>query len=219
MVFASWIIAVATRRKCDEARDDIRWGPIMKRHSRPHCPSHRQPSGRTARLAAVVERNIASINRNKKEHEAAKGFEERLADHLTSFTGSMWFVYLHTAWFAFWITANLGLLGLPAFDPPPFGVLTLIVSLEAIFLSTFVLISQNRDADAQERREELDLQINLLSEHEVTRILYLADLIADKLDVRRPESLELEDLEEDVEPDSLLAELHRAHLETRREEK
>ncbi len=170
-------------------------------------------------MAAVVERNIASINRNKKEHEAAKGFEERLADHLTSFTGSMWFVYLHTAWFAFWITANLGLLGLPAFDPPPFGVLTLIVSLEAIFLSTFVLISQNRDADAQERREELDLQINLLSEHEVTRILYLADLIADKLDVRRPESLELEDLEEDVEPDSLLAELHRAHLETRREEK
>jgi len=169
-------------------------------------------------LAAVVERNIASINRNKKEHEASKSFEQRLADRLTSFTGSMWFVYLHTAWFVLWIVVNLGLLGLPAFDPPPFGVLTLIVSLEAIFLSTFVLISQNRDADAQERREELDLQINLLSEHEVTRILYLADLIADKLDVRRPESLELEDLEEDVEPDSLLAELHRAHLEAQRRE-
>ncbi len=168
------------------------------------------PSVRARRVAAVVQRNIESINRNKQQLEASKSREERIADHLTRFTGSMWFVYLHEAWFLLWIGVNLGFLGVRPFDPPPFGVLTLIVSLEAIFLSTFVLISQNREAAAQGKREELDLQINLLSEHEITRILYLADLIADKLAVERLSSLELEELEEDVEPESLLAEMHRS---------
>src|SRR5262249_23727700 len=85
-----------------------------------------------------------------------------------------------------------------------------IVSLEAIFLSTFVLISQNREAQAQERREELDLQTNLLAEHEITRILHLTDLIADKLAIERPKSLQLEDLKKDVAPESVLKELEKA---------
>lgn len=175
-------------------------------------PAQTGPSVRARRVAAVVQRNIESINRNKQQLEASKSREERIADHLTRFTGSMWFVYLHAAWFLVWIVVNLGFLGMRPFDPPPFGVLTLIVSLEAIFLSTFVLISQNREAAAQGKREELDLQINLLAEHEITRILYLADSIADKLGVERASSLGLEELEEDVEPESLLAELHRAHM-------
>lgn len=81
--------------------------------------------------------------------------EGRLADTITAFAGSMGFVYLHGLWFAFWIAANAGLL-LPfihPFDPFPYGLLTMLVSLEAIFLSTFILISQNRQALIETYRE------------------------------------------------------------------
>jgi uncharacterized membrane protein len=86
-------------------------------------------------------------------------------------------------------------------------MLTTIVSLEAIFLSTFVLLSQNRQALVAERRSELDLQINLLSEYEVTRILMLTDAIAKKLGIRLCDPSELKDLENDVDPETLLKEL------------
>ena len=92
----------------------------------------------------------------------------------------MTFVYFHCGFFAAWILLNLRLGGMPAFDPYPYGMLTTIVSLEAIFLSTFVLVSQNRQAAIAERRTELDLQINLLTEYEVTRILKLVDQLAKK---------------------------------------
>jgi uncharacterized membrane protein len=91
--------------------------------------------------------------------------EDRIADGMTAFSGSMAFVYLHAAWFAGWLLLNLGLFGSAAvFDPFPFGLLTLIVSLEAIFLSTFVLISQNRQAGRADVRSELDYETNVRSE-------------------------------------------------------
>jgi uncharacterized membrane protein len=84
---------------------------------------------------------------------------------MTAFSGSMAFVYLHAAWFAAWLLLNLGVFGAAAvFDPFPFGLLTLIVSLEAIFLSTFVLISQNRQAGRADVRSELDYETNVRSE-------------------------------------------------------
>ena len=88
-------------------------------------------------------------------------------------------VYLHAVWFIVWITINLRWIpGVKPFDPFPFGLLTMIVSLEAIFLSTFVLVSQNRMTVLADKRADLDLQINLLSEYEVTRILTLVDATA-----------------------------------------
>lgn len=92
-------------------------------------------------------------------------FEGRLADYITFFSGSMYFVYFHVVWFSFWILANQGLFlpAVPIFDPYPYGLLTMMVSLEAIFLSTFIMISQNRQAlvetyrefeEEQEQREE-----------------------------------------------------------------
>jgi uncharacterized membrane protein len=80
-------------------------------------------------------------------------------------------------WFAVRILANVGWFGIEPFDPFPFGLLTTIVSLEAIFLSTFVLVSQNRQSAIADRRAQLDLQINLLAEYEVTRLLKLQDAI------------------------------------------
>jgi uncharacterized membrane protein len=91
--------------------------------------------------------------------------QDRIADGATAFSGSMAFVYLHAGWFALWLLLNLGVFGSAVvFDPFPFGLLTLIVSLEAIFLSTFVLISQNRQAGRADIRSELDYETNVRSE-------------------------------------------------------
>ncbi|WP_327320358.1 DUF1003 domain-containing protein [Streptomyces sp. NBC_01235] len=91
--------------------------------------------------------------------------QDRVADAITSFAGTMRFVYLHALWFAVWIALNEGLLGKAGiFDPYPYGLLTMIVSLEAIFLSTFVMISQNRQAVRENVRADLDFETNLRSE-------------------------------------------------------
>jgi uncharacterized membrane protein len=87
--------------------------------------------------------------------------QDRIADWITAFAGSMAFVYLHVAWFAAWIVINVT--GW-RFDPFPFGLLTLIVSLEAIFLSTFVMISQNRESARSDLRAKQDFETNALSE-------------------------------------------------------
>ncbi|WP_165486080.1 DUF1003 domain-containing protein [Frankia sp. Cppng1_Ct_nod] len=91
--------------------------------------------------------------------------QDRAADAITSFAGSLPFVYLHAAWFGVWVLMNEGVFGqAEVFDPYPFGLLTMIVSLEAIFLSTFVMVSQNREAARQNLRADLDFETNLRSE-------------------------------------------------------
>ena len=95
-------------------------------------------------LSKVIEKNIRTIIhlRTKAAHE--RSLQDRIADIITSFSGRMIFAYVHIVWFVVWILLNTGRFGMRAFDPFPYGLLTMIVSLEAIFLSTFVLISQNR---------------------------------------------------------------------------
>src|SRR3989440_6269744 len=94
-----------------------------------------------------------------------KRTQDRAADAVTSFAGSLNFVYLHSVWFGIWIVLNIGLVGAAVeFDRYPFGLLTMIVSLEAIFLSTFVMVSQNRQAMRTEVRSQLDFEANLRSE-------------------------------------------------------
>jgi uncharacterized membrane protein len=91
--------------------------------------------------------------------------EGRTADRVTTFSGSMRFVYLHGVWFGVWIVINVGLAGVGwEFDKFPFGLLTMIVSLEAIFLATFVMISQNRQAERADLRAEIDFETNLRAE-------------------------------------------------------
>ena len=113
-----------------------------------------QPPG----LSPVLERNIRALQLRRQQEENEATAEERVAQAITRFTGSMRFVYLHLALFGFWIVANLGLVpGVPAWDPS-FVVLAMVASVEAIFLSTFVLISQNRMAAAADKRADLDLR-------------------------------------------------------------
>ncbi|GGO96663.1 DUF1003 domain-containing protein [Wenjunlia tyrosinilytica] len=94
-----------------------------------------------------------------------RGSQDRVADAITAFAGTMGFVCIHAVWFTAWIVLNEGLLGKAGvFDPYPFGLLTMIVSLEAIFLSTFVMVSQNRQAARENVRADLDFETNLRSE-------------------------------------------------------
>ncbi len=165
-------------------------------------------------LTPVLERNIRALQLRREREEQEASTEERVADAITRFTGSMRFVYLHLAFFGFWILANLGWVpGVPAWDPS-FVVLAMIASVEAIFLSTFVLISQNRMAAAADKRADLDLQISLLAEHEVTRLATLVSGIADRMGVRTEADADLEEITRDVAPEAVLDELEAAESET-----
>jgi uncharacterized membrane protein len=133
----------------------------------------------------IVRKNLSAIAGVQRRESAALSLQERTAGWITNFSGSMVFVYLHAIWFGLWILLNIGLIHIPhltQFDPYPFGLLTLVVSLEAIFLSTFVLIAQNRLARQSERRSDLDLQINLLAEQKAAKVLEMLDQIAQQLD-------------------------------------
>jgi uncharacterized membrane protein len=153
-------------------------------------------------LNSALERNIAALRERERRDRSRTTVEERLAAAITRFTGSMRFVYVHLALYGGWIVANLG--WIPGIEPwdPTFVVLAMIASVEAIFLSTFVLISQNRMAAESERRAALDLQINLLAEHEVTRLMALVCAIGDRLGVDSPE--EVDELKRDVAPEAVL---------------
>jgi uncharacterized membrane protein len=107
------------------------------------------------------------------------------------------------------------MLRIPIFDPFPFGLLTMIVSLEAIFLATFVLISQNRISAEADRRADLDLQIGLLTEHELTHALKMLDAIQHKLGIDSLQDTELPDLEEEVHPEDVLQEIDRIQHHTK----
>jgi uncharacterized membrane protein len=147
------------------------------------------PSG----LTPVLRRNIRALDDRRREEESNATWEERIAQAITNFTGSMIFVYLHLAVFGFWILANLGLIPLiPPWDPS-FVVLAMIASVEAIFLSTFVLISQNRISAAADKRANLDLQVSLLTEHEITKIAELLSAMAKQMGVKPASEAELDE--------------------------
>lgn len=155
-------------------------------------------------LSSTLRRNIQTLETRRAEEEANASLQERVADRITRFTGSMIFVYIHVLIFGFWIATNVGAIpGGPRFDPS-LVVLAMVASVEAIFLSTFVLISQNRMAAAAEKRAELDLQISLLAEHEVTKLVTLVSAIADRLDIRTDVDGEVAELKRNVAPEAVL---------------
>ncbi|MEK6303811.1 MAG: DUF1003 domain-containing protein, partial [Acidobacteriota bacterium] len=170
--------------------------------------SDKSVNDKNPELAGFVQRNISAIIKMRAEKEREKNLQERAADALTMFSGSMMFVFVHAVCFGLWILFNVGWLGGGTpFDPFPFSLLTLIVSLEAIFLSTFVLISQNHAGQMADKRADLDLQINLLSEHEITRLLTLTDAIADHLGIQVEKKPDNDELKKDVDAKQLLEEI------------
>lgn len=131
------------------------------------------------------------LNSNNSQRQIIHSFEakltgkrtnsEKIADYFTKTFGSLSFALIHIFWFFIWMVWNLGWLeNLKPFDPFPFGLLTMIVSLEAIFLAVFVLISQNRAAKIDKLRSEVDLQINMIAEQEITKIISLLSVLMEK---------------------------------------
>ncbi len=128
--------------------------------------------GRMTRKADQLLRARVSRNVNEEVEERLTLFQ-RVADWLAWFSGSMVFLLLHAVWFGSWIALNVGLVNVPplsGFDPFPFGLLTMIVSLEAIFLSTFVLISQNRQVEKDKVRGDIEYDVNIKAEMEVAHL-------------------------------------------------
>lgn len=153
-------------------------------------------------MAEVLRRNIEVMRAQRREAAEAAPWSQRLAQRITDFAGSMGFVLLHLVLFGGWITANV-------WGPEPWQfdstlvILAMAASVEAIFLSTFVLISQNRMAAAADGRAELDLQINLLAEHEITRLIDLVGRLAEHAGLR-PDDPDLDELRRDVAPEVVL---------------
>jgi uncharacterized membrane protein len=154
-------------------------------------------------MAQVVERNIQALLARRHQEEREASWQDRLADRITSFTGSMRFVYLHLIVFGLWIIMNLPWVPLPHFDPT-YVILAMVASVEAIFLSTFILITQNRMTAQAATRADLDLQISLLTEHEITRLITLVTAIAERMRIDVAQDPELAELAQDVAPEQVL---------------
>jgi uncharacterized membrane protein len=152
----------------------------------------------------TLQRNIAALRNDRQEAERRRTIGERIADCVTAFAGSMYSVFFHFCLYGGWLVYNSGVFPVEPFDPYPFVMLAMTASVEAIFLTTFVLISQNRNALIDERREDLGLHVNLLTEHEITRLAQLLDVIANRLGVEEQAKPELADIKKEVAPTAVL---------------
>ena len=176
----------------------------------PQSPQHHT-------IEDMVQQNLDTILQLDKSARAQRTLPGRVVDAITALCGSLTFVWVHTLWFGLWIGEKL-LRGRMGFDPYPFPLLTLIVSLEAIFLSTFILISQNRDLQLSERRNQLDLQINLLAEQENTKMLAVLSQIAEKVGVAVNQDPTVQVLEQTTRPAKLVEQIEqRWRLQSRKQ--
>ena len=123
--------------------------------------------------ASTTTRNIKAMSELEHSALAQRSLSARVGDAIASNAGKMWFVIFHVVWFSVWLWINSGPKGRLAFDPFPYQLLSTVVSLESIFLSLFILMSQNRSSIQADQRNHLDLQINLLSEEENTKMLQM----------------------------------------------
>jgi uncharacterized membrane protein len=151
---------------------------------------------------------VAKIERTAYE---ARSRMDHFADKIMRLAGSGTGILIHLTWFFLWLIINLHLIpGITPFDPFPFNLLTMVVSLEAIFLTLFVLISQNRMSQEADKRAQLDLQVNLLAEKEITMILQMLAEISDKLRVDKPLREDLKELIKETRVDELAEKLEKA---------
>lgn len=181
--------------------------PQPKRSGESSSQAGVRHSPQPSELHSVLVRNIALMEQRREREKAAATSQERLAGVITRFAGSMRFVYLQVLLVTLWMIANFGQLpGIPKFDPS-FVILAMAASVEAIFLSTFILITQNQMSAAADKRAELDLQISLLAEHEITKLAALLSAIADRLGIETEVDAEVEELKQDVAPEAVLDEI------------
>ena len=157
-------------------------------------------------VTTLTKQNVERVSKLEETARQQRTITDRVAEAIAKFCGSITFVWVHVIWFGGWILLNV-VPGLRHLDPFPFTFLTLIVSLEAIFLSTFILISQNLETRVSERRSHLDLQLNMLSEQENTKMIALLLAIAEKVGADMDRDPKLEALTEDTVPEELVEQI------------
>lgn len=164
------------------------------------------------RIAAdeLTEKNVRMIVEHENSAKTSVSAGERVAVRVAAFCGSMTFVWLHVAWFSMWIFFNTSDWLAQHPDPFPFTFLTFLVSLEAIFLSAFIMISQNQETRLTEQRSHLDLQINLMTERENTQMLKMLQSIAAKIGAEFEADPDLSALQESTRPDRLMEQIDKA---------
>jgi uncharacterized membrane protein len=167
-------------------------------------PNGDGPGARSAEQ--LTEQNVETVTSLEEAAREQRTPTDRLADKISSFCGSMTFVWVNVIWFGGWILFN-SIPGIRHIDPFPFILLTLMVSLEAIFLSTFILISQNLGKRISERRSHLDLQLNLLSEQENTKMIIMLHAIAAKVGADLSQDPQLKALSEETQPERLIEQI------------
>ena len=175
----------------------------------PLPPTH-PPGSPGPGMSTIVHRNITSMLEVRRQQERARTASDRIADAVTAFAGSMWCVYFHLAVFGAWVALNLRWFPERVRFDPEFIKLAMFASVEAIFLSTFILISQNRSQVIADRRADLDLHVSLLAEHELTRAIQVLDEVARHLGVSRPSESEMAEIKKDVAPQKVVEEIARA---------
>ncbi|MEL7644646.1 MAG: DUF1003 domain-containing protein [Anaerolineaceae bacterium] len=158
-------------------------------------------------LVHVLESNIRTSFELQKKARQRRSFEQKLSDRVTSIAGRFSFLYLHLILIVFHILVNSGWFGNQPYDPFPFSMLIGFINIEVLFLSTFILISQKRDEAETDRRAELDLQMSMLNQYELSRILKMLDELETKLGIAHENDLELQKLIEQLSPKDVLREI------------
>jgi len=158
-------------------------------------------------MGVVLRRNIEAMRLQREREEAEASPGQRLADRITRFTGSLGFVTAHLVMVLAWVAINLGWIAIIRPFDKTFVILATVASVEAIFLTTFVLISQNRVSAIADKRAALDLQINLLAEYEITQLVRLTRKLAEKLGVDDVADPQLEEVVREIEPEVVLEEI------------
>lgn len=147
------------------------------------------------KLRRDVQTNQRVIRSLKAKADEKRSLSDKMADRMTAIFGSMWFLIANVVLFAVWLVLNVRIIpGLEPFDPFPFGLLTTLVSLEAIILAIFVLIAQNRAAHVAELREEVDLQIDTIAEEELTKLLQMMKKLLEKHGIDEDDDPELDEM-------------------------
>jgi uncharacterized membrane protein len=162
------------------------------------------PQPKNHSIQHKLHANQEMIKSLKTQQDEKRSLSDKIADVLTAVFGSMGFLILNIVWFVVWISLNLGLIpNIEPFDPFPFGLLTMIVSLEAIALAIIVLISQNRSAKIADLREEVDLQVDMMTEREITKLLRLVAAIVAKQGIDITEDKDLQAMLEPTPVDKI----------------
>jgi uncharacterized membrane protein len=158
---------------------------------------------RSASAEELTRHNVERVSALEATEHSKATTGDRMADAITGFCGSIGFVWVNVLLFAGWVVCNLALSRPRRFDPFPFSLLTLVLSVEAIFLSIFILMSQNRAARVSEKRSHLDLQLNLLSEQENTKMLLMLEEIGQAVGAEVSNIPDVKILQQPTKPEAL----------------